>query len=190
MVISHSQELFTIRCGNVDNFTRRTHSGVSSIIAAENLQNPRLNKPPGAAVILARGRDANWHKMLAASPLVLGPQTRDPPLWPNRPDVVQVSRGGRKNRSVRRNQSGSDNGLAQPGTRLTAIGAGREGDRLFAMADDARAADASHDEERSGLPRHLAALVGSLKGPADLGRNHDRYLAYPDRDGDSGAAAG
>jgi hypothetical protein len=32
------------------------------------------------------------------------------------------------------------------------------------------------------LPKHLAALVGSLEGPADLGRNHDRYLAYPDRD--------
>jgi hypothetical protein len=57
------------------------------------------------------------------------------------------------------------------------------------MADDVRAADASRDGEESGLPPHLAALVGALKGPADLGRNHDKYLAYPDRDADSGAAS-
>jgi hypothetical protein len=72
---------------------------------------------------------------------------------------------------------------------LTAIGAGCEEDRLIAMADDKRAADACRDEEQSGLPRHLAALVGALKGPADLGRNHDKYLAYPDRDAESGAAS-
>jgi hypothetical protein len=42
------------------------------------------------------------------------------------------------------------------------------------MADDKRAADASRDEGQSGLPRHLTALVGALKGPADLGRNHDK----------------
>lgn len=57
------------------------------------------------------------------------------------------------------------------------------------MADDTRATDASGDEGQSGLPRHLAALVGALKGPADLGRNHDKYLAYPDRDAGSGAAS-
>lgn len=57
------------------------------------------------------------------------------------------------------------------------------------MADDTRPVDASGDEGQSGLPRHLAALVGALKGPADLGRNHDKYLAYPDRDADSGAAS-
>jgi hypothetical protein len=57
------------------------------------------------------------------------------------------------------------------------------------MADDVRAADAFPDEEQPGLPPHLAALVGALKGPADLGRNHDKYLAYPDRDADSGAAS-
>jgi len=57
------------------------------------------------------------------------------------------------------------------------------------MADDVRAPDASPDEEQPGLPPHLAALVGALKGPADLGRNHDKYLAYPDRDADSGAAS-
>ena len=28
-----------------------------------------------------------------------------------------------------------------------------------------------------------------LKGPSDLGRNHDKYLAYPDRDEASGAAS-
>ena len=57
------------------------------------------------------------------------------------------------------------------------------------MADDTHAADASGDEGEPGLPRHLAALVGALKGPADLGRNHDKYLAHPDRDADSGAAS-
>ena len=57
------------------------------------------------------------------------------------------------------------------------------------MSDDVRAADASRNEEQLGRPRHLAALVGALTGPADLGRNHDKYLAYPDRDEGSGAAS-
>ncbi len=58
------------------------------------------------------------------------------------------------------------------------------------MANDARADDAGRDrDEVPELPRHLAALVGSLKGPSDLGRNHDKYLAYPDRDEASGAAS-
>ncbi|MEU7695955.1 hypothetical protein OHB01_13700 [Microbispora hainanensis] len=26
------------------------------------------------------------------------------------------------------------------------------------------------------LPRHLAALIGALQGPADLGVHHDRHL--------------
>jgi hypothetical protein len=39
------------------------------------------------------------------------------------------------------------------------------------------------------LPRHLAALVGSLNGPEDLGRNHDKYLSYVDRDEKDGAAS-
>ena len=34
-----------------------------------------------------------------------------------------------------------------------------------------------------------AALVGALKGPSDLGRNHDKYLTYPDRDETSGAVS-
>ncbi|GAB1819146.1 hypothetical protein [Herbidospora sp. RD11066] len=29
------------------------------------------------------------------------------------------------------------------------------------------------------LAPHLAALIGALQGPADLGANHDRYLTYP-----------
>ena len=58
------------------------------------------------------------------------------------------------------------------------------------MANDARANDACEDRnEVPELPRHLAALVGALKGPPDLGRNHDKYLAYPDRDEASGAAS-
>ena len=44
-------------------------------------------------------------------------------------------------------------------------------------------------DETAGLPRHLAALVGALHGPSDLGRNHDKYLSYPDRDEASGAAS-
>ena len=44
-------------------------------------------------------------------------------------------------------------------------------------------------DEEPRLPRHLAALVGALSGPADLGRNHDKYLAYPDRESDGGAAS-
>ena len=39
------------------------------------------------------------------------------------------------------------------------------------------------------LPENLAALVGSIQGPADLGRNHDKYLAYPDREQAGGAAS-
>lgn len=58
------------------------------------------------------------------------------------------------------------------------------------MANDARADDAGRDrDEAPELPRHLAALVGALKGPSDLGRNHDKYLAYPDRNEASGAAS-
>jgi hypothetical protein len=58
------------------------------------------------------------------------------------------------------------------------------------MADDALAGDAGRDrDEIPELPRHLAALVGALKGPPDLGRNHDKYLAYPDRGEASGAAS-
>jgi hypothetical protein len=40
------------------------------------------------------------------------------------------------------------------------------------------------EDQELGLPRHLASLVGSLNGPADLGRNHDHYLAFG-ADGDS-----
>jgi hypothetical protein len=39
------------------------------------------------------------------------------------------------------------------------------------------------------LPENLAALVGSIQGPVDLGRNHDKYLAYPDREQAGGAAS-
>jgi hypothetical protein len=55
------------------------------------------------------------------------------------------------------------------------------------MADDGRVEDAGRErDEAAGLPRHLAALVGALNGPSDLGRNHDKYLSYPDRDEASG----
>ena len=45
-------------------------------------------------------------------------------------------------------------------------------------------------DEEPRLPRHLAALVGALQGPVDLGVNHDAYLTYPaHRDGSDGAAS-
>ena len=56
------------------------------------------------------------------------------------------------------------------------------------MTDRAPADDAPDGLENAPrLPRHLSGLVGSLKGPADLGRNHDKYLTYPDRDESGGA---
>jgi hypothetical protein len=58
------------------------------------------------------------------------------------------------------------------------------------MADAGRAEDAGQErDETAGLPRHLAALVGALNGPSDLGRNHDKYLSYPDREEASGVAS-
>ncbi|HET9970307.1 MAG TPA: hypothetical protein VFQ68_18885 [Streptosporangiaceae bacterium] len=58
------------------------------------------------------------------------------------------------------------------------------------MVDDGRVEDAGQErDEADGLPRHLAALVGALSGPTDLGRNHDKYLSYPDREEASGAAS-
>ena len=44
-------------------------------------------------------------------------------------------------------------------------------------------------EKPPALPRHLSALIGSLRGPADLGRNHDKYLTYADREEAGGAAS-
>jgi hypothetical protein len=44
-------------------------------------------------------------------------------------------------------------------------------------------------KDASGLPPHLAALVGALDGPPDLARQHDKYLAYPDREEHGGAAS-
>jgi hypothetical protein len=38
--------------------------------------------------------------------------------------------------------------------------------------------ETSLDDEPQ-LPRHLAALVGALHGPADLAACHDTYLSYP-----------
>jgi hypothetical protein len=49
--------------------------------------------------------------------------------------------------------------------------------------------DSDQDGETPPLPENLAALVGSIQGLADLGRNHDKYLAYPDREHDGGAAS-
>jgi hypothetical protein len=58
------------------------------------------------------------------------------------------------------------------------------------MGDDAPASKqgAGRDDVRA-LPEHLSAVVGSLHGPEDLGRNHDKYLTYPDRDDADGAAS-
>jgi len=54
-------------------------------------------------------------------------------------------------------------------------------------AESGNEADAGNDT--SGLPPHLAALVGALNGPPDLARQHDKYLAYPDREEHGGAAS-
>ncbi len=58
------------------------------------------------------------------------------------------------------------------------------------MTEDMRPGDETAEPEKlPPLPRHLAALIGSLRGPADLGRNHDKYLTYADREEDGGAAS-
>ena len=58
------------------------------------------------------------------------------------------------------------------------------------MSDDERPARRDGgDDEAPALPEHLSVLVGSLDGPADLGRNHDKYLTYADRDDADGAAS-
>jgi hypothetical protein len=54
------------------------------------------------------------------------------------------------------------------------------------MSDSALVDDAAREDD-SRLPRHLSVLIGSLHGPPDLGRNHDKYLTYPDRDESAGA---
>lgn len=58
------------------------------------------------------------------------------------------------------------------------------------MTEDTRPGDETAEPEKlSALPRHLSALIGSLRGPADLGRNHDKYLTYADREEAGGAAS-
>ena len=58
------------------------------------------------------------------------------------------------------------------------------------MTDGSRASKpAAGRGDAPALPEHLSVLVGSLQGPADLGRNHDKYLTYPDRDDANGAAS-
>ena len=51
--------------------------------------------------------------------------------------------------------------------------------------------DSGEDDESQPppSPENLVALVGSIQGPADLGRNHDKYLAYADREQAGGAAS-
>lgn len=49
--------------------------------------------------------------------------------------------------------------------------------------------DVAEEDKAPALPRHLSALIGSLRGPADLGRNHDKYLTYIDREEADGAAS-
>jgi hypothetical protein len=58
------------------------------------------------------------------------------------------------------------------------------------MSEDMRPGEESAaGEELPALPRHLSALIGSLRGPADLGLNHDKYLTYADREEAGGAAS-
>lgn len=61
---------------------------------------------------------------------------------------------------------------------------------LRGMTEDTRPGDETAEPEKLPvLPRHLSALIGSLQGPADLGRNHDKYLTYADREAAGGAAS-
>lgn len=48
---------------------------------------------------------------------------------------------------------------------------------------------ASQREAGLPLPEHVSALIGCLRGPVDLGSNHDKYLTYPDREEAGGAAS-
>jgi hypothetical protein len=58
------------------------------------------------------------------------------------------------------------------------------------MSKDTRPGeDEAPHEELPALPQHLSALIGSLRGPADLGRNHDKYLTYDDHEDAGGAAS-
>lgn len=53
------------------------------------------------------------------------------------------------------------------------------------MTDERLPQAGDEQHEAPALPKHLAVLVGALEGPADLGRNHDKYLAYPHGDGEA-----
>ncbi|GAB3883156.1 hypothetical protein [Microbispora bryophytorum] len=53
--------------------------------------------------------------------------------------------------------------------------------------DNEGRADIEEPLDEPALPRHLAALVGALQGPADLGVHHDRYLTYPHQEEPDGA---
>ncbi|MET8156502.1 hypothetical protein ABZT47_09005 [Sphaerisporangium sp. NPDC005289] len=53
--------------------------------------------------------------------------------------------------------------------------------------DDDAGAGTEDALDEPQLPRHLAALVGALQGPADLGVHHDWYLTYPHREESDGA---
>lgn len=44
-------------------------------------------------------------------------------------------------------------------------------------------------EDVPPLPKHLSELIGALQGPADLGRNHDTCLTYPDREESGGVTS-
>jgi len=58
------------------------------------------------------------------------------------------------------------------------------------MSEDTRPGEEeAQQEELPARPRHLATLIGSMRGPADLGRNHDKYLTYADREEAGGAAS-
>jgi hypothetical protein len=63
------------------------------------------------------------------------------------------------------------------------------GDGLRGMTEDIRPGDETAEPEPPAFPRHLSALIGALRGPPDLGRNHDKYLTYSDRKEAGGAAS-
>jgi hypothetical protein len=57
------------------------------------------------------------------------------------------------------------------------------------MSSDGPTERAAGQGPAPALPEHLSALAGALHGPADLGRNHDKYLTYADREEAGGAAS-
>ena len=84
--------------------------------------------------------------------------------------------------------------MGRPGTVLTLL-VGLRHSRIAGTYTAVMSSDVPPDEQAPekeaapALPEHLSALVGSLHGPADLGRNHEMYLTYTVREVAGGAGS-